>query len=129
MATGQVDEARDNYRKALELEPGNVGGWVDLIRLSLLTQDYATMMDDAEEARSYFPNQDQILFLYGFAAAREGIYRPAGSALSSHQNGYRRASLQARHTLSWAMYIISKGTTLLRSRTLKRLSRSPLMIP
>lgn len=81
MAQGNLDEARNRYRQALELEPGNVGGWVDLIRLSLLARDYAAMLDDAEEARSYFPNQDQILFLYGFAAAREGRYRPAASAL------------------------------------------------
>ena len=97
MATGQVDEARANYRRALELEPGNVGGWVDLIRLSLLAQDYATMLDDAEEARSYFPNQDQILFLYGFAAAREGLYRPAASALAKViRMGTAEPALQAQ---------------------------------
>ncbi len=78
---GRLDDARGYFRQSLDLEPGNIDGWADLIRLSLLAREYSQMLDDAEEARSYFPNQDEILFFYGFAAARTGKYRPATSAL------------------------------------------------
>jgi tetratricopeptide (TPR) repeat protein len=81
LVEGKLDSARVYLRQGLDREPANLQGWVELIQLSYVQQQFDQMYDDADEAMGYFPNQDQILFFYGVASANQGQYRQAVSAL------------------------------------------------
>jgi tetratricopeptide (TPR) repeat protein len=81
LAEGRLDSARFYLRKSLEREPADLAGWVDLIQLNYAQQQYAQMYEDAEEAMSYFPNQDRVLFFHGIASSFAGKNRRAISSL------------------------------------------------
>lgn len=69
---GQADSAGAAFRKALRIEGGNFALWQSVLEASWQQKDYPQLYADASEAMEYFPNQEEVLYYFGMAAAANG---------------------------------------------------------
>ena len=60
-------EARLYFKKVLKQDPDNYDLWLGVIRLNFLTEDYKTLIADAQEALEYFPNKSKLYMILGNA--------------------------------------------------------------
>lgn len=75
----QFVEARDLYRKAIDLDQGRYNLWEMLIRLDAVNRDTAELYKNSVKATELFPMQP-VPFLYaGIAAFQKGNYQRAAT--------------------------------------------------
>lgn len=63
----KTDEARTQYRKALELDKQSFTVWQQLLRVEGELRDYEAMITESEEAITLFPSQAEIYYYNGVA--------------------------------------------------------------
>ncbi len=68
----QPDSARSYLRAALEGNEASLDTWKQLLGLSFSLGRYDHLYQDSQEAREYFPNQEEVLFYYSISAAAQG---------------------------------------------------------
>lgn len=80
----EYEEARDQYRKVVQVEKNKYIIWEQLLLLENQLSDYQGMYDESKEAINYFPNQT-IIFLFNGIAAHQLKKYP--EAIESFENG------------------------------------------
>lgn len=78
----QADSAANYYRKALEEKPADLELWKRLLYLSYRAENYPSLLSDAENAMDLYPNQAEIVFLFGLASGEMGDADAANYAFS-----------------------------------------------
>lgn len=66
-ALNEKDSAKYFYKKAVELNGNNLQLWQNLLSLEMENNNYQNVIDYADEALTYFPNQP-VLYLYAGSA-------------------------------------------------------------
>lgn len=66
-AIGQKDSAKYFYKRAVEINGNNLQLWQNLLSLEMEKNNYQSVIDFADEALSYFPNQP-VFYLYAGSA-------------------------------------------------------------
>lgn len=66
-ALNEKDSAQFFYKKAVKINGNNLQLWQNLLSLEMEKNNYQNVIDYADEAISYFPNQP-VLYLYGGSA-------------------------------------------------------------
>ena len=77
----QKDKARNNYLLSANIDGSNFRVWQNILSLELDLQDYKSVVQHANQALEYFPNQGIIYYLQGFAYLNEKNYRESVNAL------------------------------------------------
>ena len=76
-------EAREQYRKAVQLDKNNLQAWQQLLFLEIDLKDYAAMELESEEAKSLFSDQSFLYLLNGIAKSQNKKYEEAAKAFVS----------------------------------------------
>lgn len=63
----KIEQARDMYLKATELDPGELGFWQQLLSVELRLNDYESLLVNSSEALEYFFEQPLLYFFNGLA--------------------------------------------------------------
>jgi tetratricopeptide (TPR) repeat protein len=79
----KFEDARDKYKKALELDNKNFLVWQQLLRTELELKNYAGLVKESEEALSLFPTQPLIYYLNGIARIQLKQYKEAVEILEA----------------------------------------------
>lgn len=77
----KYQEAKIQYRKALQLSKENFLVWQQLLFVESNLNDYATMLSESEEALALFPTQAIAYFFNGIAKLQNKQYEQAVTAL------------------------------------------------
>lgn len=68
----QPDSARSYLLAALKGNEASLDTWKQLLGFSFSQGRYDHLYQDSQEAREYFPNQEEVLFYYAISAASQG---------------------------------------------------------
>lgn len=79
---GKVKEARDKYRKAVELEKDKFVIWNQLILLDAQLNDKVNLYNDSKQAMELFPTQAGFYFYHGLSCNQQKKYDEAIDALT-----------------------------------------------
>jgi tetratricopeptide (TPR) repeat protein len=74
---GKTIEATNNFKKVVELNPGNYNNWIQLLNLQYEAELYEGMFEDGEKAVELFPAQPMVYLLTGIAAYETEKYESA----------------------------------------------------
>ncbi|MFZ5551900.1 MAG: tetratricopeptide repeat protein [Bacteroidota bacterium] len=74
-------EARDAFRKAVEMDKSVYLIWNEMMILSSQLNDWKTLYKDSKEAIELFPSQAPFYYFFGIAAVQEKKYEEAIEAL------------------------------------------------
>lgn len=85
----QLDSAYWAYDRSLSLQPADIQVWIRLLKSLSGQEKYGLLLDRADEAREYYPNDGEILFYTGLGYARTG---QAKSAIRSLERVTRAAT-------------------------------------
>jgi tetratricopeptide (TPR) repeat protein len=80
-ANNQSVQARVAYKKSLDLDANQINVWMKLLNQNLRNEMFSSLIEDAEEAVSVFPNFPQFYFFLGLAHSLEKNYSKARSSL------------------------------------------------
>lgn len=78
----KYEEARTQYRKALQLSKENFLVWQQLLLVESNLNDYIAMLSESEEALTLFPTQATAYFFNGIAKLQNKQYEQAVAALN-----------------------------------------------
>ncbi len=73
----KLNDAKQAYKKSLELNSQIYQVWEQLIKINISARDYASAITDGEEALSLFPNQAPLYFYTAIAYAQSGKHPKA----------------------------------------------------
>lgn len=79
----KLSEARDSYKKALQLNDQVYLIWEQLLRIEVAQNDYSAAVDDGEEALSVFPNQAPLYLYTALAYNQQQNYSKAVAYLKN----------------------------------------------
>lgn len=65
--SGKISQAISAYKKTIDLTPANFQIWRQLMKAQLYTADCLKLLDTAEEALTYYPNQALVFYYYAKA--------------------------------------------------------------
>ncbi|HLP14024.1 MAG TPA: tetratricopeptide repeat protein [Flavobacteriales bacterium] len=82
----KVREARDKYRKAVEIEKDKFVIWNQLILLDAQLNDKVALNEDSKQAKELFPTQAGFYFYYGLSCNQLKKYNEAVEALTEGVN-------------------------------------------
>ena len=109
---GVADSARYYLRQAVQAEPANIPLWQDLLQADRQALDFPALLDDANEALEFYPNQESFLYFLGVAGERTGQAGAARNALRKLQRlGTAEPLLQARGQATLALVEQAGGQT------------------
>ena len=77
------EEARDNFLEALKIDGDAFDTWQKVISIDLELQDYDGVIDHAEDAQEFFPNQPRLYFFSGLGYIMKKDYEMALEMLES----------------------------------------------
>jgi len=107
---GDADEARREYLRAIELDPGFVEAMVNLARLTLDPENGALDLDDArkwiERAARTRPDYPKVPATQALIAAREG---DSARALGAIERAYRLAPDDVEIATNYGALLIERG--------------------
>jgi len=81
MRDNKLDEARQSYLKATELDPSVLEFWQQLLSIEAQREDYEAMVRESERALEYFFEQPVLYFFNGLGNIQLKNYNKAISAL------------------------------------------------
>lgn len=76
-------EAREQYRKAIQLDKSKFIIWNQLMLLESELKDYEAMYEESKEAMELFPSQPAFYFFNGFSAIQKKQYKEAVNVLET----------------------------------------------
>ncbi|MBK9291823.1 MAG: tetratricopeptide repeat protein [Bacteroidetes bacterium] len=82
----EMEKAREQFEKAVEMEPGNYAAWETLLFTDIQLSDYHTLGVHATKALGYFPEQPLLYLFDGYAKYQKGSYE---AALRAFETGRR----------------------------------------
>jgi tetratricopeptide (TPR) repeat protein len=82
----ELEKAREQFAKAVEMEPGNFAAWETLLYISIQLNDYDMLGRQATQALSYFPEQPLLYLFDGYAKYQQKRY---DAALNAFEMGRR----------------------------------------
>lgn len=78
----KLDEARTNFRKAIEIDNSRFPLWSQLLVIDSELLDYKALSEESKKAMELFPNQPIIYLFNGIASIQEKNYPGAVEALN-----------------------------------------------
>ncbi len=82
----EMDKAREQFAKAVEMEPANYAAWETLLFTNIQLGDYDMLGRHATEALNYFPEQPLLYLFDGYAKYQQKKY---DAALKAFEMGRR----------------------------------------
>ncbi len=83
LSMGRYEEAEDYYRKAVDQGEVNFEVWQNLLYLCAQRGDYNGVLNYAERALEYYPNQSMLYYFSGMAHLRKNRFREAAFMLET----------------------------------------------
>jgi len=80
------EEARDRFRKAVDLDPNRPPIWQEILIIDSSLNDFESMKEESEEALEYFPQQPIFYLFNGIALQQLGNSKAAIDMLNSGKN-------------------------------------------
>lgn len=80
---GELEKAREGFRKAVEIDPGHFVIWNQILLLDSQLDDYASMLSESEEGMELFPSQPGFYLFNGIAKMRMNDYDGAIESLET----------------------------------------------
>lgn len=74
---GSLEEARDQYRAAIELDKSKFLIWRQLLLIEAELQDYQSMLKESKEAMELFPSQPLVYYFRGLGNIQKKDYQAA----------------------------------------------------
>ncbi len=82
----RLPQAREEYRKSVDLANDKYLVWEQLLRIDAVMRDNKTLVEDSKKAIELFPNQPEVYYFNGVALTELKRYREAVETLSSGLN-------------------------------------------
>ncbi len=79
----KFEQARDQYRKSIEIDRKNFGVWQSLLRVELDINDFKSLEQESDSALALFPSQPLVYYLNGIAKVQLRKYKESIEVLKS----------------------------------------------
>ncbi|MEM6766884.1 MAG: tetratricopeptide repeat protein [Bacteroidota bacterium] len=74
---GDMDSSHYYYKASLTIQPARPDLWLKVMYSSFQNEKYPQLYTDAEDALSYYPNNEEFLLYYGIASLEKGSFEEA----------------------------------------------------